>query len=275
MDNINSSSSPLVRMIPVLLIFAGLIGLYYLYQYLFGFRTMNKYDLVTKTQSAKVDAANEIRIPSDKLPGLYEGGEFTVSTWFYVNNWSYRSGMNKCILRIGGSQFDTLRIYLGGLKPKLNVRIHTRESTSTSATATNQGENLTVATLNNVFNTMQTESSLIDSASGCDLPEIDLQRWVNLVVAINGKLADIYVDGKMVRSCVLPSHYKVDSSYSAYVIPYGGFGGEISSTVMYDSALNPEAIYKNYIAGPEPITTFSDLLSSFFTFGINVSVDSK
>jgi hypothetical protein len=273
MDTINNSSSPVVRMIPALMVFAGLIALYYLYQYLFGYRSLNAYDLVTKTQNAKVGDGDFIKLTSDKLPGLYEGGEFTVSTWFYVNNWSYRSGKNKCILRVGGSNFDTIRIYLGGTKPKLNVRIHTRDSSSTSTTA--QGDSLANQTLNATFNTLQTDSTLLDSPSGCDLPEIDLQRWVNLVVAVNGKLADIYIDGKLARSCVLPSHFKVDSSYSAYVIPYGGFGGEISTTVMYDMALNPEMIYKNYIAGPQPITSFSDMLSSFFTFGINVSIDSK
>ena len=275
MDAINNSSSPMVRMIPALMVFIGLIGLYYLYQYLFGFRSLNTFDLITKTQSAKVGDNDFIKLTSDKLPGLYEGGEFTVSTWFYVNNWSYRSGKNKCILRVGGSNFDTIRIYLGGMKPKLNVRIHTKDSSSTSTTDQSQGDALTTQTLNATFNTMQSEMSLIDSPSGCDLPEVDLQRWVNLVVAVNGKVADIYLDGKLARSCVLPSHFKVDSSYSAYVIPFGGFGGEISTTVMYDMALNPEMIYKNYIAGPEPITTFGQMISSFFTFGINVSIDSK
>lgn len=274
MDTISNSSSPVVRMLPAVMVFAGLIALYYLYQYLFGFRSLNKYDLITKTQPANVGDADVIKLTSDKLPGLYEGGEFTVSTWFYVNNWSYRSGKNKCILRVGGNNFDTIRIYLGGTKPKLNVRLHTRDATSTSTTAP-AGDALTAQTLNATFNTLQTETSLLDSPSGCDLPEIDLQRWVNLTVAVNGKLADIYVDGKLARSCVLPSHFKVDSSYSAYVIPFGGFGGEISSTVMYDMALNPEMVYKNYIAGPEPITSFGQLLSSFFTFGINVSIDSK
>ena len=104
---------------------------------------------------------------------------------------------------------------------------------------------------------------------------MDLQRWVNLTVCVNGKLADIYVDGKMVRSCVLPSHYKVDSNYSAYLIPYGGFGGQISTTSMYDMALNPERVYKNYIAGPEPVTSLTQWISSFFTFNINVSIDSN
>jgi hypothetical protein len=41
---------------------------------------------------------------------------------------------------------------------------------------------------------------------------------------------------------------------------------------MYDSALNPEEVYKNYMAGPEPITNIFTWLASFFTPGITVSV---
>jgi hypothetical protein len=110
----------------------------------------------------------------------------------------------------------------------------------------------------------------------CDLPEIDLQRWVNLAVSVNGRTVDVYVDGKLVRSCVLPSFYKVDAGgYSAYLLSYGGFGGYIASTMMYDTALHPEAIYRNYIAGPEPISSLGDWIRSLFKFGVNVSLDSK
>jgi len=274
MDNLrNNSSSPVARLIPVLLFFVGLIGLYYLYQYLFGPREGNRYDLIKTTQNANVDATNPIRIRSDNLPAIYEGGEFTISTWIYINNWSYRSGFNKSIISVGGPNFDTIRVYLGGAKPKLFVRLHT---TTQGAVTQEKGESLLKATETSVFGQLQTESSLIDSSSGCDLPEIELQRWVNIAVAVNGKTVDVYIDGKLMRSCVLSNYYKVDASgYSANLLLHGGFGGQISSTAMYDSALHPEAIYKNYIAGPEPITNLGEWLLSIFRFNVNVSVDTK
>jgi hypothetical protein len=278
MDAINNSSSPVSKLIPVLIFFAGLIGLYYLYQYLFGPRTGNSYVLLSKTQDANIDPVKPITITSNNLPVLYEGGEFTVSTWLYINNWSYRSGFNKSIISIGGPNFDTIRIYLGGTKPKLSVRLHTRERGSSVPTNTQvqTSDSLERATLNSVFNILQTDSGLLDSSSLCDLPEIELQRWVNVTVAVNGKTVDVYLDGKLSRSCVLPSFFKVDAGgYSANLLGYGGFGGKISTTTMYDAALNPEQVYKNYIAGPEPVTNFVDWLKSFFTVGVNISVDSK
>jgi hypothetical protein len=264
------------------ILFVGLLGIYYLYQYLFGPKTANQYVLLSEQKAADVEPSKPILVTSEKLPMLYEGGEFTVSTWIYVSNWGHRSGRNKSIFRLGGPNFDTIRIYLGGRKPKVHVRIQTKETNSSIASVPsnpNQAneESLTVQTLNTVFDSMQTDSGLLDDASPmCDLPEIDLQRWVNITAAVNGRTVDVYVDGKLVRSCVLPSFYKVDAGgYSAYLLSYGGFGGFIASTSMYDTALNPEAIYKNYIAGPEPITSLGDWIRSMFKFGVNVSVDSK
>jgi len=269
----NTNSSPVSRLVSILLFFAGLVGVYYLYNYLFGPKTFNTYSLIDKTQ--KADPAAPITITSDKMSPLYEGGEFSISTWIYVNNWSYRRGYNKSILRIGGSSFDSIRIYLGGYKPKLMVRFHTADSSPTPTTT--HTESLDASTLDPTFKVQQMESGLLDASasSGCDLPEIDLQRWVNLVVSVNGKTVDVYLDGKLSRSCILPNYFKVDSSYSGYLLSNGGFGGQIANTIMYDAALNPEMVYRNYIAGPDQITGFSQWFTSFFDTGVDVTVSAK
>lgn len=279
MENSKNSGSPVARAIPAIIFFVGLLGIYYLYQFLFGPKTSNQYVLLSEQKPADVGLSNQIVITPDKLPKLYDGGEFTVSTWIYVSNWSHRNNNNKSIFRLGGSvgtpySFDTIRIYLGGVKPKVHVRIQTKEvNSSTQSVTSNSEESLTTSTLNTVFTTLQTDSG---ASPMCDLPEIDLQRWVNIAVTVNGRTVDAYMDGKLVRSCVLPSFYKVDASgYSAYLLSYGGFGGYIAATSMYDTALHPEAIYRNYIAGPEPITSLGDWIRSLFKFDVNVTVDSK
>jgi hypothetical protein len=101
--------------------------------------------------------------------------------------------------------------------------------------------------------------------NACGLPAIDLQRWVNLVVSVNSKTVDVYLDGKLARSCVLPSFYRVDGGgYQATLLNYSGFGGYISTVNMYGSALGPDTVYSAYMAGPQPITNFLDYLKSFF-----------
>jgi hypothetical protein len=276
--------SPVRRIVSLLLTIAGLVGLYYLYQYLFASTSGNAYSLVSKDQSARI--VSPITVTSDKLPVIFEGGEFTVSTWIYINDWSYRRGNNKSILSIEGSNFDIIRIYLGSYKPSLSVRLHTKEASgipmnvsgnqsssgSGSMWSSQTSDSLDKDTRDSTFNTLQSESGLLDGSPMCDLPEIELQRWVCITVAVNGKTVDVYYDGKLARSCVLPTFYKVDASgYSAKLLGYGGFGGQISTTTMYDIALNPEQVYKIYMAGPEPITNIKDLFMSFFAPGINIS----
>lgn len=288
MESNSNNSSPIARMIPVFIIFLGLLGLYYLYQYLFGPKMNNSFPLTGK-QSAQVD--KPIIFTSTQLAPLYEGGEFTVSTWIYVSNWSYRGGKNKSIIRIGGNNFDTIRVYLGAHNPKLYVRLHTKENTmvmgsgaplaTATATATTtttsastsavQSENLDISS-RSLLNTLQTESGLLDNLHTCDIPELPLQRWVNISISVNGKTVDVYIDGKLSRSCVLSAPFRVDDGYNATILEYGGFGGQIANTIMYDTALNPEEVYKNYMAGPEPITSIGGLLSNYFVPNIRISI---
>ena len=269
MEGSNSSrNSPIQKMIPILLVVAGLFGLYYLYEYLYGPKINNVFTLVEKNRSANIDATTPITIPSDKLPNLFEGGEFTISTWIYISSWSYKTGKAKSIINVGGNTFDTIRIYLGGFKPKLHVRLHTKESGDTS-------EALDSVSRTSTFESKQMDNSLTDS-NICDLPEVELQRWVNISVSVNGRTVDVYLDGKLARSCVLPKVYKVDAGgYSAKLLAYGGFGGQLSTTTMYDAALNPDVVYKNYMAGPEPITNVWDWFLSIFSPGVSISVNSK
>jgi hypothetical protein len=144
-------------------------------------------------------------------------------------------------------------------------------SASSASTSAVQPQNLDIGS-RSLLDTLQTDSGLLDNLHTCDIPELPLQRWVNISIAVNGKTVDVYIDGKLSRSCVLSAPFRVDEGYNATVLEYGGFGGQIANTIMYDTALNPEEVYKNYMAGPEPITTFGGLLSNYFAPNIRISI---
>jgi len=234
----------------------GLVGLYYLYQFLFGGPPPASV-IISKQQSAKLDPSAPIVVPSASLSPLYSGGEFSISTWIYVNDWTYRNGYNKAILSIGGPNIDTLRLYLGAQNPTLMVRVNTSQGSAGSAlkNANSKG---------GLFTTLQTDSGLLNSTANCDVPNIEFQRWVNITVAINGRTCDVYLDGKLTRSCVLDNYFNVDSAYACTVGEAGGFGGNICTTQMYGYALSPDLVYNNYMAGPNPITGIVGYLQSFF-----------
>ena len=241
------------RFIQVIILILGIVGFYYLYQYLFS-GAQPSVTLLPSMQPGN-PATVPAPIRSDVLPPIYQGGEFSVSTWIYVNNWSVNQNKNKSILRIGGSKFDTLRIYLGASQPQVMVRLD-------DSTQKMKPDDKT-------FTDLQTGANLNNSYTICDTPPIDLQRWVNLTVVVNGMTCDVYIDGKLIRSCVLPNYFTVDTNYSVYMLDdgtgnAGGFGGSISTTTMYGYALAPDAIYTSYIQGPSAISNLLDYLTSFF-----------
>lgn len=281
-------ADPATLFIQGVVVILGLVGLYYLYQYLFSGGAISATSLLGAKQSA--NPSQPLVVSASNMPPLYEGGEFSVSMWIYINNWTVRNGFSKHVLSIGGSTLDTLRIYLGPFTPTLQVRINSPNGStpvtataaagqtpeaaaaaaqphllgaSVGSTATAVGAGNTKAT---VFTTLQTGASLIDGPSLCDLPSVDMQRWVNVVVCVNNKTVDVYLDGKLARSCVMPNHYRVDGGgYAATLLDYGGFGGYISTVNMYNQALGPDTVYHAYMAGPQPISNFYDYLKSFFT----------
>lgn len=252
-------------LVKVTFILLAVVAVYYLYRYLFGAPSASSAVVISGKQKADVESSGAVTIPASSLPPVYEGGEFTVSMWLYIQNWNYRLGFNKHILSIGGPNFDTLRVFLAPDKNTLKVRVHTREAGQITEQAV--GDSLSKAGAADFFGKMQTGADMIEgtNASSCDLKDIDLQRWINVTVSLNGRSCDVYLDGKLARSCVLPSFYKVDSAgYQVNVLSNGGFGGYIANTAFYSTALSPDDVYKNYMQGPEPIGTFVDWIKSFF-----------
>lgn len=292
-----------------LILVGGLIGLYYLYQYLFSSNGAQSTTLISSKTAA--NPTTPVTIQSSNLPPLYEGGEFSVSMWLYVQNWGVRAGYNKSILNIGGKSFDTIRVYLGANKPALRVRLHTANKSTTSgfqsgptlqammgsmpapsappslssssslpslssagssagspigSTPDQPTESLSNSSRDTLFTTLYPDSGLLDGTALCDLPAIDLQKWVCVAIAVNGRTVDVYIDGKLARSCVLPALFKVDGGgYSADLLDYGGFGGFVNSVQMYNYALTPNSVYQMYMGGPNPITSIGGFFASFFT----------
>lgn len=266
----NSSIPGLGAAIRVVFTILVLVALYYLYEYLFSPVGMEGKTVLNTITVAAPSAP--ILVVGEKLPALYEGGEFSVNTWIYLTDYSVNRGRNKHVLSIGGSSFTTLAVFLGPYKSTLSVRVHTRNGTGSSvavggpsAGPTDQSDSLSTEVIKNLFATPQTDSSLLDIGRPCDVPNLELQKWLQLTVCLNNKTCDVYLDGKLARSCVLPSFYKVDKTNLAMSIcNYGGFGGYISNTTVYNYALNPEQTWKLYMAGPGPQYGFVDWIKSLF-----------
>jgi hypothetical protein len=250
----------------------ALLALYYLYQFLFSPSGMVGTNVLNKIVAANPDKA--IVIPGAQLPAIYAGGEMTINGWIYINDYSINRGLNKPIFTLGGSTFLTLAVFLGAYKSSLGVRVHTREGGATAVmTAETAGgpgigqpsDDLSLRGLSAMFGNLQQEGGLLSESRPCDIDSIDLQKWVQLTICLNNKTVDVFVDGKLARSCVLPTFYKVDTSgFALNVCDFKGFGGFVSNVSVYNYALNPEQVWRLYMSGPGPQYGLLDYVKSLF-----------
>ena len=112
---------------------------------------------------------------------------------------------------------------------------------------------LSSSTTNSLFTSPVTSSS--DLPPACDIPQYDLQRWTHITVVMSGKITDVYMNGKMARSCIGGSYFKVDVSPKVRVLnaglaDYKTFDGKLANLNLYTIALNPAQIYDMYTKGP-------------------------
>jgi hypothetical protein len=271
MDAVQSMMPEGSGLVAKLIVFIlALVALYYLYQFLFGPSGMVGTKVLNKIIAANPD--RPLVIPASQLPAIYAGGETTINGWIYINDYSINRGMNKPIFTLGGTSFLTLAVFLGPYKSSLGVRVHTRENGDSTAVVTASGpgigqssDDLSTRSLSMLFGNMQQEGGLLSESRPCDIDSIDLQKWVQLTICLNNKTVDVFVDGKLARSCVLPTFYKVDTSGLALnICDFKGFGGFVSNVSVYNYALNPEQVWRLYMSGPGPEYGLLDYVQSLF-----------
>lgn len=167
------------------------------------------------------------------LPVSNQGLEFTYSYWIYIADWSYNFGKRKYIF-VKGS--------LSGDQPDW-------------APAMWLGENInTLHTSMAVFK--PTDGSSSERYSTCDVRDIPLQKWVYITYVFNNRNVDLYVDGKLEKSCLLAQVPNLNRS-DLYITPdvagkgdNSGFYGQISNFQYFSRALLPTEVSDIYMNGP-------------------------
>ena len=260
--NTSSSSygqSYLSGFINLLVVVIALVILYYSFQFFFGRGAQNS----NMIEAGKITANQGVKIYKNHAQ-IYEGGEYSVNMWLYISGWKTNQGTRKHVFELGGTNFATLLVALGAYKNSLSVRVSTKGNSGVDASGNDASGNrmlqtqgqggevlLDAATLTSFFKPLSMDDGLLNMQPVCDIEEIDLQRWTQVTVVINGRTCDVYMDGKLARSCVLPHFYKVDpTGQSVKVVDRAGFDGYVSRVNTFNYALTPNVIYQSYMAGP-------------------------
>jgi hypothetical protein len=217
------------------------------------------------------------------VPAIYTGGDFTLSFWIYIDDWNYKVSSSKFLFAISPENVTSTSVspLVGVLTPLQNglmVRASSVNSKSipapgaAAATGSAAPDINTEANLQNLLN-RQTSMSMFQSTveAPCDVKEVPLQRWVNITIVSSGRVLDIYMDGKLSRSCVLDNVLHVPRGpLKLRLGENGGFGGRYSSVQMWNQQVTPDVIYGIYQMGPTQ--TQHDIFTQVARFlNINVS----
>jgi hypothetical protein len=213
---------------------------------------------------------------------ILEGGDFTFSWWMYINAWNNAktnvikpviciSDPNVSSLQMGKDSAYIMSTFLYPNETKLGIRFQTKPTDSQALTWIN---NFTDASNNPAIATQSVSNG--HNSPVCDISDIDMQRWINITCVVSGRVVDVYYDGKLNRSCVLPGPVMGSSGNSpqyANTSLSGGFNGYLNSLFFAGMALTPDRIYAIYQAGPGGqggwLSSLGSLMPS--TTGINLA----
>jgi hypothetical protein len=178
------------------------------------------------------DGNVELTLPADKVDSS-TSTNYTYSIWFYVEDWNYKYGKEKIILvRSDDNNKPCPKISLGPFENDLTISVETFPDTTSSISSTSQSFN-------------------------CTVKNVPIQSWVNALVSINGRALDVYLDGKLVKTCVMTGVSKVAGSSPVRITPNGGFSGYTSNIEFFAKSTNPQDAWNIYKRGHGGSNAFS------------------
>ena len=280
-SNANSSAaySPFSTLISILLFISGCVGLYYLYNWLYNSKTAKESVVILSGNPDMTKESSPTKgVVSTEITGLggTSGMNYTSTFWVYVSD---SKGFNAPgggaslahLMDITDPSGGTL-VFIG-LNPK-NGNLVVRQSTGDSEDP--QIANPTALTgIINGYNTGTTYTS----DNRCDIINgIEYQRWILIGVVANNRTLDVYIDGKLARSCVYKGNFSLTSNTGTLTARFGyNNGGKLkgffSKGYFYNYPVSPDLIWASYQEGPGDSFSISGFFSSLFgtdnIFGIS------
>lgn len=197
-----------------------------------------------------IDSSTAATIPAASTPAQagVNGGNYGLQWWMYIKDWDTKFGQEKTVLKRGATGSLNPYVYLHPTDNSLEVRIDFHQSSGTSAAAAGD-----------VFT--------------CELKNVPLQTWFAVGVSVSGRNVDIYQDGKLLRSCLLPG-VPMTPTGDLGIMSDGGFSGNVIDVFSYARALTPSDAQTFFNMGTRGTSYTPNSLPSrpFFGYSVNVGV---
>jgi len=197
-----------------------------------GMKPANKSMIITQNPSLSSS------IPVLRSVDQTDGIEFTYSTWIYINSLT-NNGQYKHIFHKGNDNF------VKGLNQPNNapgLYIHPSKNA--------------LVVIMNTFNDINEEILVND---------IPLNKWINVIIRVEGDKVDVYINGTIVVRHELQGVPKQNYG-DVYINQNNGFDGDISSLKYFNKALNTSEILEIVHDGPDmTINKSMDVFPPYFS----------
>jgi hypothetical protein len=159
-----------------------------------------------------------------------KGGAYGMQWWMFVKDWNYAFGKEKIVLQRPDATNPSI------LNPK--ITLHPTDNSlvvSVSVFPNTQGGS------SKAQPAPAGHSGSSDDVFVCTVPNIPLQTWFAVGVTCFGRNLDVYIDGKLVKSCFLSGVPKPCLG-DIQLTPQGGFSGYICDFKHFSKMLVPEDV---------------------------------
>jgi hypothetical protein len=183
-----------------------------------------------------LDGKKETTIGAASVP-LTQNSDYGVQFWMYIQDWDYNFGKEKLVLlRKDPTNAATTgpKITLHPTDNSLNVSVSIFPSGATAGASNPAGANDTNAT-GDVFT--------------CTVENVPIQSWFSVSATVFQRNLDIYINGRLVKSCVLPGVPKPAVGDVIIGSPTTGFSGNVCNVHFYPNSLAPTDASAFYAGG--------------------------
>jgi hypothetical protein len=174
-----------------------------------------------------------------------DGIEFSWSVWLFIDDLTYGSGKYRHIFHKGNDTIDSNGLNTPNNAPGLYISPNT---------------NQLVVMMNTFTNDTSTSGSSGGIVEEIDIPDIPLNKWVNVIIRCKNTTIDIYINGTITKSTTMIGVPKQNYG-NVYVAMNGGFSGYISNLWYYNHALGTMAIQNLVKKGPNIKMTGSNAMT--------------
>ena len=175
--------------------------------------------------------SNVTTLQGSNLPSSFKANS-AISIWFYIKKW------------VNGT--NVIKFF---------------------STATASATPIFAVLFKNNTNTIQIRPKGVDDATmNCEIAEFPLQKWVNLIISFNGSAMDVYVDGKLVKSCVVSTGSEIGKTQSIVLgdtpVNSADDVGFITNVKLKAASIAPQEAWDIYSQGFGG-SPWSDLLNKY------------